>query len=145
MNTLAMLLFAAGSWLYTTNSTTALKFATALNEACGYPNPKTLTYRAVQVQTNALKTSTNYVVICPDAIYAPKLAGYVATVSVLPKERQTNSVVTNDTQLAAALTKASTNTVPKPEPGKLAAQDFVLVSEDVLVKVSSTNNAVITP
>lgn len=145
MNSLALLLFAAGSWLYTTNSDTATKFATALNQACGYPNPSTLTYRAVQVQTNALKTSTNYVVICPDALYAPKLRSYMQPITVLPKDRQTNNIVTDSTQLDSAITKASTNTAPAPKEGTLAAQDFVLVTEAVVSKVQPTNGSAITP
>lgn len=137
-----LLLTLAASWFYTTNSATATKFATALDQACGYPNRATLTERAVMVQTNATKTATNYWVICPDGIYAPKLRSYLATVSVLPKERQTNNVVTNETALATALAKASTNTVPTPKEGTLAAQDFVLATEAVMTKVATNISAV---
>lgn len=141
MNALAILLFTAGSWLYTTNSDTAVKFGKALNEACGYPNPSTFTYRAVMVETNVSKTVTNYTVISPDAIYAPKLRTYLATVSVLPKERQTEAPVDDFSNVNSALGNAKTNAVPAPKEGTLAAQDFVLVTEAVLVKVKEEGSA----
>lgn len=138
----ALLLTLAASWFYTTNANTAEAFSKALNEACGYPNRATLTERAVAIQTNATKTATNYWVIVPDGVYAPKLLSYIQTVKVLPEKRQTDIVLTNETQLATALAKASTNTVPIPKEGTLAAQDFVLATEAVMTKVATNISAV---
>ena len=72
-------------YLFTTNQTVANFAASKLDNLCGYPNPDTLTDRAVPVIQHPTKSW--WIVPIPDGVYGPKLKVYMDAHGQIPSDR----------------------------------------------------------
>lgn len=110
--------------LFTTDRAVAEEFCALLDEACGYPNPATLTERAVAIET----TKDGYIVPIPEGVYSHKIKAYLDAHSILPSARAKEAPQTDATKVLQAVVDAAKQE-PLIEEGKLAANDFVILDE----------------
>ena len=123
----------AQEWIYTPDRKVAEKFVAKLDAACGYPNPSTKTWTSVEIQVITNKTSTNYAVLVPDGVFAPKLSGmgslvYFQAKTLLPKTRLADVPLTNSTSIVTEFSKVSLLPTVKDE----LSQNFLLVTKEVV-------------
>lgn len=122
----------AQEWIYTPDRKVAEDFVSAIDKACGYPNPATKTWTSVDIQEIVEKGVTNYAVLVP-VVFAPKLSAaksfvYVEAKTLLPKNRLADVAITNTAAVTTELEKVEAKPTAKDE----LSQHYVLVSKEVV-------------
>lgn len=131
----------AQEWIYTPDRKVAEEFVAKLDAACGYPNPATKTWTAVDIQVIVTKTATNYAVLVP-SVYAPKLSEaksfiYVNAKTILPKDRIAYVAITDAATVATELSKIES----KPTGTGEISQNYVLVTKEIVEPVVKETQA----